>query len=96
LNDDCARTGDGARTNCDTWSNVGFRCHPSIFTNNHWPSHKWESWLQMIVGCGTKKGSLTNDHVTAEYDPVDAVAVNASSETAARFHNQIPWRPDPG
>jgi len=39
---------------------------------------------------------LANDRVTAEHDPIDAVTVDASSEAAARFHNQIPWRPDPG
>jgi hypothetical protein len=87
LNDYSARARDGARTKCNARPNVRFGGHPSILANDHWPSHESEPRLPMIVSCGTKKGSLTNDRVTAELDPVDAVAVDAGTEAAASFHN---------
>jgi hypothetical protein len=93
-NDHGARTRNGARTNCDAWPNVSLCCHPGIFTNYYWSGHKSESQFSMIVGCGTKKGSLTYDRVVAEHNLVDAVAIDASGETTSGLHDQIPGCPN--
>jgi hypothetical protein len=96
MHDHCSRTDYRTHADNHAWPDVSFSCYPSVFANFHWSCYKRKSRLSMIVRCSTKKGSLTDNRITPQHDPIDAVAINAGCKTTASFHHQVPWRPNAG